>query len=321
METGGPTGVLTFDKPSGWTSHDLVARVRRALRTRSVGHAGTLDPMATGVLVVLVGEATKLAPWLTAQDKTYEATVAFGVETDTLDAEGREVRRAPVSPELRAALAGWPSGSPLLADALEIERTRSAQVPPAYSAIQTAGERSYAMARRGEAPTHAPRAVRVASLELTACEADPAQCSLSLEVSKGYYVRSLGRDLAGSLGTAGHLTKLRRLKSGPFDLGSALELDAQPEAMRRLLMPLALAASKALPVAYLTTAGTDDARHGRRVQPADLSGSSAGPCAWLDAAGTLVAIGEIEDDGGGKVLRGFAPTSPESPCVPLAETP
>src|SRR5580704_5498576 len=109
MATGGPSGVLTFDKPRGHTSHDVVARVRRTLRTRAVGHAGTLDPMATGVLVVLVGEATKLAPWLTAHDKTYEATVALGVETDTLDADGREGRREPLSAELRAALSR-PSG-------------------------------------------------------------------------------------------------------------------------------------------------------------------------------------------------------------------
>src|SRR5271155_2965084 len=101
MATGESSGVLTFDKPRGWTSHDLVARVRRTLRTRSVGHAGTLDPMATGVLVVLVGEATKLAPWLTAQDKAYLTTVALGTETDTLDADGREVRREALSPQLR----------------------------------------------------------------------------------------------------------------------------------------------------------------------------------------------------------------------------
>ncbi len=324
MAPDGPSGVLTFDKPGGCTSHDVVVRVRRALRTRSVGHAGTLDPMATGVLVVLVGEATKLAPWLTAHDKAYEATLALGIETDTLDAEGHEVRREALSPELRAALSqssGIAPIAPIFERALDIERQRTSQLPPAYSAIHTGGERAYALARRGDVPDLTARPVQVLRLDLASWTEEPASFSLSLEVSKGYYVRSLARDLAAALGTVGHLTRLRRLRSGPFALDGALAIDASAEAMRAQLEPLASAATRALPVARLTLPGIIDARHGRRVHPSAIAGPSAGPCAWLDPAGELVAIGEIEPDGGGRVIRGFAVTSPEAPCEPLAETP
>jgi tRNA pseudouridine55 synthase len=324
MATGGPSGVLTFDKPRGCTSHDVVARVRRTLRTRAVGHAGTLDPMATGVLVVLVGEATKLAPWLTAHDKTYVATLALGIETDTLDADGREVRREALSAALRAALS--PSDvlapiAPLFERALELERQRISQLPPAYSAIHTEGERAYARARRGEAPVLAARAVRVLRLELVAWGERPATCSLALEVSKGYYVRSLARDLAAALGTVGHLTHLRRLTSGPFGLDPALAIDASADAMRSRLEPVASAAARALPVGHLTASGVVDARQGRRVHPTAIAAPSSGPCAWLDDQGDLVAIGELDEDRGGRVVRGFAATSRESPCAPLAEPP
>jgi tRNA pseudouridine55 synthase len=305
MATSGLSGVLTLDKPRGYTSHDVVACVRRALRTRAVGHAGTLDPMATGVLVALVGEATKLAPWLTAQDKAYEATVALGVETDTLDADGREVRREPLSPELRAALSETSAIAPFVETALEIERNRTSQLPPVYSAIQVEGERAYAMARRGAPPVLAARAVHVLRLDLASWGNEPAHFSVALEVSKGYYVRSLARDIAAAVGTVGHLTSLRRLRSGPFELASALALDASSEAMRERLVSPAVAASRALPIGRLTSSGAEDARHGRRVHPTAIAAPSRGACAWLDAEGELVAIGEIEPDGGGRVLRGF----------------
>jgi tRNA pseudouridine55 synthase len=321
METSGLSGVLTFDKPRGYTSHDVVARVRRTLRTRAVGHAGTLDPMATGVLLALVGEATKLAPWLTAQDKVYEATVALGIETDTLDADGREVRREPLSPELQAALLETSAIAQVVENALEIERQRTSQLPPVYSAIQVEGERSYAMARRGAPPVLAARAVHVRRLHLASWGDEPAHFSVALEVSKGYYVRSLARDLAAAVGTVGHLTSLRRLRSGPFDLTSALSLDASSEAMRERLEPLASAASRALPVSRITPSGTEDARHGRRVHPTAIAAPSPGASAWVDAKGELIAIGEIEPDGGGRVLRGFSATSLEGPYEPLAERP
>jgi len=296
--------VLVIDKPRGPTSHDVVARIRRALATREVGHAGTLDPMATGILVVAVGEATKLVPWLTAHEKAYEATIALGVETDTLDAEGRETRRAPLDAALVQALAEsrGPSVAPRLRAAVEAERARTSQVPPAFSAIQKDGERAYARARRGEIVELEPREVRVHELEVVACSDEPPWLTVRVEVDKGYYVRSLARDLALSLATVGHLTSLRRTRSGCFTLDEALPLDTPDDELAARVEHLARAASRALPVARLTEVGARDAHHGRTVQPADIDAPTAGPCAWLDPHGALVAVGEL-----GRVLRGFGP--------------
>lgn len=303
----GPCGLLVIDKPRGPTSHDVVARIRRALGTREVGHAGTLDPMATGVLVVAVGEATKLVPWLTAHEKAYEATIALGVETDTLDAEGRETGRAPLDADLVQALAEsrGPTVAARLRAALEAERARTSQVPPAFSAIQKDGERAYAKARRGEAVELAARDVAVRRLELAACSDDPPWLTVRVDVDKGYYVRSLARDLARELSTLGHLTALRRTRSGCFTLEEALPLDTPADELGARVEQLARAASRALPVARLTEVGVRDAHHGRPVQPDDLDAPSPGPCAWLDPQGGLVAVGELADGGSGRVLRGF----------------
>ncbi len=301
-------GVLVVDKPRGPTSHDVVRRLRRALGVRAIGHAGTLDPMATGVLVVAVGEATKLVPWLTAHDKSYEATVALGVETDTLDAEGAEVRRVPPSVALCEELgADGAGGSALLRAALDGERARTLQTPPAYSAIRSGGERAYARARRGEALELEPRPVVVRRLDLLAWSAEPASLKIGLSVGKGYYVRALARDLAVGLATVGHLTELRRTASGCFVIDEAHPLDGPAESLRAALVPIAHAAARALPTARLTSAGARDARHGRAVLAADLGGavSPLTPYAWLDEDGDLVAVGHIDEGGRGKVLRGF----------------
>jgi tRNA pseudouridine55 synthase len=301
-----PSGILVIDKPRGPTSHEVVARVRRALGVREVGHAGTLDPMATGVLVVVIGEATKLVSWLTAQDKAYEATIAFGVETDTLDAEGRETRRVAPSPELRAALArSNGSVAPALRVAFQGEVSRACQVPPAYSAIKTLGEAAFARARRGEPSALAPRNVRLRRIDLVATGGDPPFIAVAIETSKGYYVRALARDLAEALGTVGHLTSLRRTRSGSFLAEEATALDAPASEMRARIEPLAQGAARVLPVARLSEAGAVHAKHGRRVPSADIEARAGGPCAWLDPRGGLVAVGEIDDDGLGRVLRGF----------------
>jgi tRNA pseudouridine55 synthase len=303
------SGVLVIDKPRGPTSHDVVARVRRAVGTKAVGHAGTLDPMATGVLVLALGEATKLVPWLTAEDKTYEAAITLGVETDTLDADGREVRRAPVSEELRAALAAAQAAAPvgpLLEAALEAERARTSQVPPAFSALKTAGQRSYVRARRGEPTLLAARDVQVRRLELVECSAQPPVLFVRLDVGKGYYVRALARDLATALGTAGHLSGLRRTRSGSFTCREALALEAPAEALRAGIHSLSHAATRTLPVANLTEAGALDARLGRFLRSCDIDARHRGPSAWLDPHGELVAVGEVDEMGRGKVLRGFA---------------
>jgi len=292
---GAPCGVLVVDKPRGPTSHDVVARVRRALRTKAAGHAGTLDPMASGVLVVAVGEATKLVAYLTAADKTYEATLALGVATATLDADGDVKGRVPVPDDWLARIDA----------ALAAERARTTQIPPAFSAIQTGGVRAYDRARRGEAVDLAARPVRVVDLAVTAARTDPPALDLVVTAAKGYYVRALARDLAAALGTAGHLTALRRTRSGAFAIDDAAPLDAPDLASR--LVPLADAARRALPACRLTPRGVEDARAGRPIADTDADPVAPGPHAWLDTAGDLIAIGEIAADGRLRVLRGIVP--------------
>ena len=312
-----PHGVLVVDKPRGPTSHDVVARVRRLLGERRVGHAGTLDPMATGVLVVLVGEATKLAPFLTAEDKRYTARVTLGAGTDTLDAEGAIVACADLPEALVAevrALAGDVGAAPkgLVAAALREEAARVEQVPPAFSAIQIGGERSHELARAGKEVELAPRPVAVRALRVIGAQVEPDELpSLELDVlvSKGYYVRSLARDLGARLGVPAHLSALRRVQSGAFTVEGAVALDAGADALRGALVPVARAASLAMPVGRLTEAGAVRARQGKRLGADDFEAGAAPPgegaAAWLDGAGQLVAVGEGRADGFA-VVRGFA---------------
>jgi tRNA pseudouridine55 synthase len=297
-------GVLVVDKPRGPTSHDLVTRVRAVLGTRRVGHAGTLDPMATGVLVVAIGEATKLVPWLTAHAKSYEATLALGVETDTLDAEGRVVRSVEPSATLREALkAKCPvSDHALVRTALERERARTEQVPPPYSAIRSEGERSFVRARRGETRELRARAVAVHRIDVVGWSADPPTLDISLDVDKGYYVRALARDLAKALGTVAHVTRLRRTRSGCFGIEHAVPMDSPLDMLRSRVEPLASAAARALPTATLTAEASRDVRHGRVVV---LGATKPGVHALFDPTGQLVAVGLVDAEGRTRVLRGF----------------
>ncbi|HVJ19071.1 MAG TPA: tRNA pseudouridine(55) synthase TruB, partial [Polyangiaceae bacterium] len=173
VRVSGPDGVLIVDKPGGKTSHDVVAQARRLFGTRAVGHAGTLDPMATGVLLLLFGEATKLSPFLTADDKRYRAEITLGRSTDTFDAEG-EITEERVVPALEQ--------SAVLA-ALSLERSRSEQVPPSFSAIKVDGQRAHRLSRQGRPPELPPRPVTVHSLELVALDA--TTLALEMSVSKG----------------------------------------------------------------------------------------------------------------------------------------
>jgi tRNA pseudouridine55 synthase len=315
---GDEGGVLLIDKPTGMTSHDVVARIRRIARTREVGHAGTLDPMATGLLVVAVGEATKLVPWLTAAEKTYEAEVALGVATDSLDADGAVTERAAVPADVLEALSA--GAVERFESVLQRERERREQVPPVVSAIKVDGVRAYARARAGETPVLAARPVEVRNLTLLALGADPPWLRFRLAVSKGYYVRAFARDVAQSLETLGHLTALRRLRSGAFSLQGATALDALSSEWPAPLVSLAEAAARCLPAAVLDETGVRAARHGQRVAPEHLRPTestdapgehtvTAGPTAWLDAHGRLVAVGEQDPAGEGRVLRGFVPRS------------
>ena len=307
-----PASILVIDKPKGPTSHDVVAKLRRALRTRSVGHCGTLDPMATGVLVVAIEDGTKLVPWLTADDKAYEATIRLGVATDSYDADGVVTANGPLTSELEGelrALSRAPASSALpslLARALEQERTRTMQMPPAISALRVGGERAHAIVRRGEVPELALREVGVRRLEILGGGLEPEpHVRIVVEVAKGYFVRALARDLAVALGTFGHLTALRRTRSGAFRIEDAVSLDASPEALRAALLPLASAAARALPVSVCSEEGVIAAGHGQRLMPGQLRDPHDTPSAWLDEAGALVAIGVVDADGGGRVLRGF----------------
>jgi len=286
-------GVLVVDKPEGMTSHDVVAVARRALSTRAVGHAGTLDPMATGVLLLLVGEATKLNPYLSLETKEYVAEVTFGRSTDTLDREGAtlvELDPSAVSVD-RAALN----------EALAAELERTSQVPPSVSAIKIDGERSHRLARRGMAKELPPRAVRVEALELLGFEAP--RVTLRVRASKGYYVRALARDLGERLGLPAHLSALRRTASGSFALSDAVPWPPTPQAA---LMSLSTVVRRCLPVATLTDEGRDRARTGKRLGPEHFREATAtAEAAWLDVEDRLIAVGRADGDGF-RVVRGFS---------------
>ncbi len=289
-----PSGVLIVDKPGGATSHDVVQRLRKRLKTRAIGHAGTLDPMATGVLVVAIGEGTKLVPYLTLADKTYEVTVRLGIATDSLDADGAVTGRAEVPADFAARLP----------EAIRLELGRHEQVPPRVSAIHHEGVRAYELAREGKDFELPARPVRVHEIALGAAEADPPRFSARLRVDKGYYVRSFARDVASQLGTVGHVVALRRIVSAPFSLADACAPDA-PDLESRVLT-LEAAASRVMPSARLTEQGARDAACGRAVAETDIAGvDSDGIHAWFDPSGRLVALGERRETRH-FVLRGFS---------------
>jgi len=306
-------GVIVLDKPKGPTSHDMVSKLRRALQTREVGHAGTLDPMATGVLVMVVGEATKLSPYLTENDKEYLATVELGALTDTLDAEGAITLRQDVPADVMRELSGTALGlGPMLEHACTLEKGRTEQVPPAYSAVHVDGQRAYARARRGDAPELPPRPVVLRELAVHGLRAAPTPAvDVKLRVSKGYYVRSFARDFAVALGTLGHLSQLRRLSSGSFTLADAAAgIDA--DALRAAVIPLVDVARRALPSVVLDETHATRMRQGQRFD-GSLIGPAGVPTACFDSLGTLVAVAECTDAGVTRVLRGFPLRAAASP--------
>ena len=306
---GGPHGVLVVDKPSGPTSHDIVAQARRHFGTRRVGHAGTLDPMATGVLVLLLGEATKLSEVATGCDKQYYAELRFGRATDSHDADGTTTEER-LDPARRI-------DEELLQSALVTERERRLQHPPSISALKVGGQRAYRLSRAGTPPELAPRPVVVHWLRLIACNSHHA--SLELSVSKGYYVRALARDLAQALGVPAHLSQLRRIESGTFTLAEAC---SWPPPTGQAPLPLAEALPRLLPVLRLTGNGVLRARQGLPLDVADFLDNPTGPTqgspaaadpslrGWTDPDGNPIALGQRSADGF-RVRRGFSPlTSP-----------
>ena len=295
--------VLVIDKPVGPTSFDVVRRVRRAAGLRRVGHGGTLDPAASGVLPICLGEATKLAQFLLDADKQYDFTVCFGVETDTDDAVGAVTARCDAGAIDEAAVRG----------AREPVRGANTPVPPIYTALKRDGRPRDDDARAGETVTIAPRAVVVHALELTSF-AGPAAVALTMRCSKGTYVRALARDLGRALGVGAHVTALRRTRSGPFSLAEARPLD---EVLARLAN--AEAGAEALPLVTLpdalrhlerrvvTDSVARDARFGRRIVLEAGETPSDRRLCLLDGQGKLVAVAQPRADQTLELLRVFLP--------------
>jgi tRNA pseudouridine55 synthase len=296
-------GLLVIDKPVGPTSHDVVTRVRRILGERRVGHTGTLDPGASGVLPLVVGRATRLARFLSAAGKSYDAAIQLGVATDTGDSAGSPVGRVFQGP--------FP-GRESIDRALDAFRGTFLQQPPAYSAKRIGGKRSHRLARAAAiamaAPPALPAPVRVTVHALELGSIEEGRVTLHVDCSAGFYVRGLAHDLGQRLGIGGHLAALTRVRSGHLTLGdaavlTALELD--PAAALAALVPLAQMLP-ALTALTLTHEGARRAAHGLDLGPADFEGglpacaSAAGtkPFRLLDGAGALVAVAEpIEGSG------------------------
>jgi tRNA pseudouridine55 synthase len=301
------SGVVVIDKPAGWTSHQVVAKVRRLTNTRKVGHAGTLDPMATGVLLVGIGRATRLLGHLTLTEKAYEATIRLGISTLTDDADGEVIGKAGArgvtDDQIEAALAGL--------------RGKRMQVPSAVSAIKIAGVRSYAKVRAGEDVALSPRPVTIDRLEVVGrreTEADKiavVDLDVLVECSSGTYVRALARDLGKTLGTGGHLTALRRTRVGPFTLDEAQTLNTDTSALSVLSM--ADVARRCFATLTLERSQVVEIRNGRRLPDVDLP---ANPTALLSPQGTLLALYRPRAGGGATAEAVFDPQiTPSAPRI------
>lgn len=307
--TPGPHGILLVDKAPERTSHDVVARVRWLLGTKKVGHAGTLDPMATGLLVLGIGQGTRLLTHLVGLDKTYLATIRLGLATTTDDREGEPVGEA------RDA-SGIPQAD--VERALEALRGDIQQVPSTVSAIKVDGKRAYARARAGEDVELAARPVRISRFDVTASRTAGPYLDLDAVVtcSSGTYVRALARDLGAALGVGGHLTTLRRTQVGPFDVAGAVHVPARGEGddVDLPLRGLGETAARVLPTLAVTEQQARDLADGRRIaRAADPAGPAAPvggvgtgwdhssapelPVAALDDAGRLCAVLRMDDSG------------------------
>ncbi len=301
-------GILIIDKPSEWTSHDVVARVRRILREKRIGHTGTLDPFATGVLVLLIGRATRLAQFLSGAEKEYEAVIRFGYATETGDLTGT------VRPETRVE-----AGSETFARAWDAQKIEDAlaglrgvieQMPPMYSAKKVKGRRLYEMARRGVEIERAPVSVTIHEME--ALETDGAlvrhnadgTCELAVRVvcSAGTYIRTLAESVGESLGVAAHLSSLQRTRAGRFHLTDARTLSELEEMLTSgagfsgALLPVTMALSQ-MPAMHLTGAAARLARHGGLVR--SLSVRADGELLqMLDEAGELIGIAVYDGEQG-----------------------
>jgi tRNA pseudouridine55 synthase len=293
------SGLIIVDKPQGWTSHDVVARMRRLAGTRKVGHAGTLDPMATGVLVVGINRATRLLTFIVGTSKTYTATIRLGESTITDDAEGEvtggSIAAAVTEDEIRAAVTALTG---------EIQ-----QVPSSVSAIKVKGERSYARVRSGQEVDLPARPVTIHRFDVHGIRRVNSgrlqDVDVTVECSSGTYIRALARDLGQALGVGGHLTALRRTQVGPYSLPQARSLEQLAE--RLDVLSLEDAGRALFPVRELTDAEAADVSHGRRIPPSE---GAEVPVAAFSPDGTLVAL--LENRGGAaRTVLVFAPGGKE----------
>jgi len=271
-------GILILNKPRGLTSHDVVNRVRRATKIRQVGHAGTLDPMATGVLVVCLGQATRISEYLLGHDKAYRATIRLGVETNTYDADGEIVATRDVNlgrAEVERALAKFVG---------EIQ-----QVPPMYSAIKREGQKLYELARQGIEIERTARSVIIHSIELLGYQAPEA--TIEVRCSAGTYIRSIAHDLGAVLGTGGHLIELTRTAAGPFTIDQAIPLDAFEAAARAEQWPMHLhpidEALSDWPLVVISESDRRRALNGAPIFTLKLAGTR---CRAHDEHGNLIAL-------------------------------
>lgn len=273
-------GMVLIDKPTGITSHDVVGQLRRRFRERRIGHAGTLDPDATGVLVVGIGKATRLMRFATASWKTYETEIVFGVETTTLDAGGEvtATHEMRLTPDMVSAAAAAFVG--------DIE-----QVPPMVSALKVDGKRLHQLAREGVEVERQPRPVTVRRFDVEVT-ADPLVYRAVVECSAGTYVRSLGADLGAALGGGAHIRALRRTRSGAFDVADAGSVDDAP---LRPVLDMVLGMEQVV----LSATDVPVVRNGGRLPVERTPGS--GPWALVDGSGELVAVHELVD---GRVRAG-----------------
>lgn len=275
-------GLVVVDKPAGWTSHDVVARMRKIYGLRRVGHAGTLDPDATGVLLVGLGRATRLLRFLTETGKVYRGEVAFGVATDTLDAAGTETGRGAMPDVTAASLQGV---IPRFLGTID-------QIPPMVSAIKVEGRRLHERARQGEVVERAPRPVRIDRIEVEGFSAGEfPRAQLLVECGSGTYIRSLAADLGEALGGCAHLAWLRRLQVGPFPVEEARTLEEIADCPEKVLLPLVEA------VRHLTRVDVDaetarGVSHGAVFPVTALGGDDAGPLAIVGPDGRLLALYE-----------------------------
>ena len=302
-EAAGPSGILIVDKPAGMTSHDAVEKLRSLPRIHKTGHAGTLDPMATGVLVVCVNEATKASRFFMEGEKEYVATVRLGIETDTQDATGAVTRRRDAAAIERAALE--------LAAAAFVGEI--AQVPPMFSAVKHSGVRLHVLARKNEEVPRAARRVQVHAIEITAFA--PPDVTLRIACSKGTYIRTLAADLGERLGCGAMLASLRRVRSGSFGIDRAAPLEALLQGGEAEIAKRLLALPEALPDwTPLATdpAGVERARHGQ-LPDAPPDAAPGDRVKVLDPEGALVALAEVTAEPSGRrrlrALRVFAPES------------